>query len=434
VARSKSVFICEQCGFKSPKWLGKCPECSNWNSFVESLQTTRGASITNTAHVASINLDKVKISSTKRTPTGIAELDTALGGGVVSGQVVLLAGEPGIGKSTLLLQVAAKVKHAVYVAGEESAGQIKLRAGRLGLSCGGVEIYEETDIGAVLGTVFAMKMQPDILIVDSIQTMFTPELQGIPGSVGQVKESAFRLIQYAKRNNVPVFIVGHVTKEGSVAGPSTLAHMVDTVCWFEGDKTLEVRMVRAVKNRFGPTNEVGLFAMREKGLVSLDDSQAYFLQTTDAGLTSGSVKTCIMEGTRPLLVEVQALVNPTKLMIPRRVAQGFDSRRLETILAVLMKHMQFKLNERDVYINIVGGIQIKDPGADLAIALAVASSYKNTPLDNNLVAFGEMGLLGELRPLPFEEQRIKQSKKRGYAKVYSPQSHNSIRQVFSQLF
>lgn len=434
MAKAKTVFICQQCGMRSPKWLGKCPECENWNSFVETIESAKAIlSHKNTVSKKPITLAKIEKKNKKRISTGVAEFDSALGGGVVEGQVILIAGEPGIGKSTLLLQVASNMNKVVYVAGEESASQIKIRADRLGMDGESIDVYEETDIDVVLASIAANEPHPDAVIVDSIQTVFVSELQSIPGSVGQVREASFRLIQYAKSNNIPLFIVGHVTKGGSVAGPSTLAHMVDTVCWFEGDKTLEVRIVRAIKNRFGPTNEVGIFAMRDKGLVSLDDSQVYFLQTDSAANTPGSVKTCVLEGTRPILVEAQALVVPTKLAIPRRVAQGIDSKRLEMILAVMIKHLGLNMNERDVYINIVGGITVRDPGIDLAVAMAVASSYRNKVLPKDLVAFGEVGLLGELRHVSFEEQRIKQTRKRGFKQIVSPQSHKGIKKLFTEL-
>lgn len=414
-----TLFVCQSCGSESPKWLGKCPSCNNWNTFVEVAKVTGAYSKKPAKPSTPKYIKDVGKAQLKRIKTAISELDLVLGGGFVTGQVALLAGDPGIGKSTLLLQLASGVGGALYVLGEESLEQVKLRVNRMRVKADKIAFLEETDIDKVVATLEVDSKRSDIkiIIIDSVQTMYSSSLSGVPGSVGQVKEVAFRVIEFAKRQGIPVVLVGHVTKDGTVAGPSTLAHMVDTVLWLEGDKVSQLRILRSIKNRFAPVDEVGIFQMKEKGMVA-GGSDTMFLGAHRESIP-GSVISCIMEGTRPFLVEVQALVIPTKLAIPRRVVQGLDPKRVELIIAVLIRHAGLKLWERDIYINVVGGIKVKDPGVDLATALAIASSYKNKPVPRASLVIGEIGLLGEIRKTSFEEQRIKRAKGQGFTKVMS---------------
>lgn len=365
----------------------------------------------------------------------MAELDSVLSGGIVEGQVILLAGEPGIGKSTLLLGLAEKRHEALYVCGEESVGQIKLRADRMGLKAEGVAFLEETNIDIIVASFEKeyKRHKYELIIVDSVQTMYSDALSGVPGSVGQVREVAFRLINLAKKNNIPIVLVGHVTKDGTVAGPSTLAHMVDTVLWMEGDKLSPLRILRSIKNRFGSTDEVGIFQMTDKGLISASDIDSLFMSRGQES-SVGSILSCVMEGSRPILVEVQSLVVPTKLAFPRRVVHGIDSKKLELIIAILNRHAGFKLFEFDVFVNVVGGIKIKDPSIDLAVALAVASSYKNKPLKETPLAIGELGLLGEVRHTREDDKRINNAKKQGINKYISSSSVKTIREAIKVAF
>lgn len=364
-----------------------------------------------------IKLSSIPAKSTSRFSTKISELDRVLGGGLVLGQVVLIAGEPGIGKSTLLMQIADKLGNTLYVSGEESASQIAIRAKRLGVKSGETEIFEETDIDNVIEAIeknISANKGLKAIFIDSIQTMYTSDLSGMSGSVGQVRECTYRLVRVAKDNNVPLFIVGHVTKEGTMAGPAVLAHIVDTILWFEGDKTLQIRLLRANKNRFGPTDEVGIFEMQDRGLVSAADTDKLFL-TGEKKISSGSVVTSILEGSRPILVEIQSLVVPNKGAFPKRVAQGIDVRKLELLIAVLQKRCGLPLYEQDVFVNITGGISIKnDPSADLALSLSIASSYFDKPIPTKCLAIGEVGLLGDIRPVTWQEKRIKEARRLGY--------------------
>jgi len=414
-----SQYVCQQCSYQSPRWFGKCPECGSWNTAVESLTSkseSKGGS--KKSNKKPVSLTSILSKNTSRISTKIFELDRVLGGGLVGGQVILIAGEPGIGKSTILLQVAdnlsVKDKIVLYVSGEESTSQIKIRADRLGVRNGNIQLMEETDIDSVINTMSTIKDRVlHGVIVDSIQTMATNDLSGMAGSVGQVRECTYRLVRFAKGNNVPVFIVGHVTKEGTVAGPAVLMHLVDTVLWFEGDKTLTYRLVRAVKNRFGPTDEVGIFSMEDKGLISMDNPEKMFLTKRNA--VPGSVASLIMQGTRPMLVEIQALVVPTKMAFPRRVAQGIDSKKFELLLAVLTRRCGLPLNDYDCYISVSGGITLRnDPSADLAVCLAVASAYFDKALPERTVAIGEIDLLGSIREVIAQEKRIKEAKRLGY--------------------
>ncbi len=360
----------------------------------------------------------------------VPELDRVLGGGLVAGQVVLLAGEPGIGKSTILLQLTNNLKKSLYVSGEESASQIKIRADRLSIHKKSVQILESTDIDNVVG-VIEEENNLSVGIIDSIQTMSTTDLSGMAGSVGQVRECTYRLVRIAKQKGTPLFIVGHVTKEGTVAGPSLLAHLVDTVLWFEGEKTSTLRILRANKNRFGPTDEVGIFRMEEAGLESVPNASEVFI--TDAKkAVAGSVITSVIEGSRPILAEIQSLVIPSKLINPRRVVQGIDSRRAEIILAILSRRAGLPINQNDVFINVVGGLTIKEPAIDLALAMSLASAHFDKPLPKNTLAIGEVDLLGEIRKATSSEKRIKEARRLGYKNVISNSAFSYISQAIKQ--
>jgi len=431
----KSKYVCGACGYSQTGWSGKCPECDSWGTLVETLEApTHGRKSKNRIQIKDpISLSSVKAQDTKRIGTKISELDRVLGGGLVPGQVVLLAGEPGIGKSTLLLQLSDNLGNALYISGEESTGQIKVRADRLGVKSSSINVLEETNTDAVLEVINSQsqgKNRPNVIIIDSIQTMSTRDLSGMAGSVGQVRESAFRLVQATKALGIPLLLVGHATKEGTVAGPATLSHMVDTVCWFEGDKEILVRTLRSVKNRFGPTDEIGLFKMEEKGLISIEESEKMFVSESDKKVP-GSAVTCVMEGTRPVLVEIQSLVVPTHTAYPRRIAQGIDSKRLEVILAVIIQRLRLPFWEKDVYISVVGGFNVKEPAADLAVALALVSSFKAKALPKS-VSVGELDLSGGLRPVFAGSKRKKQASRQGYKTYISSDEFNNLTSVVSR--
>lgn len=434
-----SKYICQQCGYESAGWMGKCPECGTWNSLVETVVDTPSKSGGKSSgknsvlrNIKTIKLSDIKSSSIKRVSTNISELDRVLGGGIVPGQAILIAGEPGIGKSTLLTQLAASLSNILYVCGEESASQVKVRADRLGVAKTNIELLEDTDVDDVIDQISVSGGIYSAIIVDSIQTMSTSDLSGMAGSVGQVRECAFRLLREAKRLNIPLFLVGHVTKEGTVAGPAVLAHIVDTVLWFEGDKTLTTRVLRAVKNRFGPTDEVGVFEMNDQGLKPIDDIEKAFLEKNQKAV-SGSIVTSVMQGTRPILVEIQALVVPTKLAIPRRVVQGIDSRRLELLLAVLTRRCGLPLYDSDVFVNVAGGFKVVEPATDLAICLAVASAFFDKPISGNTIAVGEIGLLGEVREVVAEGKRLKEAKRLGFTKSISSKEFKYLNQALAGL-
>jgi DNA repair protein RadA/Sms len=437
-----SKYVCQQCGYESTGWMGKCPNCGEWNTLVETVvETSNKAQGAKSGRNKQINkstnnpikLSDIKQTATKRISTKISELDRVLGGGLVPGQVVLIAGEPGIGKSTLLTQISANLGSVLYVCGEESANQVKVRSDRLGIKKSDVSLLEETDVDEVIQSFSESINQYSAMIVDSIQTMTTGDLSGMAGSVGQVRECAFRLLRAAKERNIPLFLVGHVTKEGTVAGPAVLAHIVDTVLWFEGDKTLTTRILRAVKNRFGPTDEVGVFEMQDKGLMPIADIEKAFLEKGIKNV-SGSIATSVMQGTRPILVEIQALVVPTKLMIPRRVAQGIDSRRLELLLAVLTRRCSLPLYEFDVFVNVAGGLKVTEPASDLAICLAIASSYYDKSISGKVIAIGEVGLLGETREVVAQEKRIKEARRMGFTTGISSSEYKFVSQAIKELF
>ena len=393
-----------------------------------------------------IKLSEIKQTATKRISTKISELDRVLGGGLVPGQVVLIAGEPGIGKSTLLTQLASNLSNTdknssvLYVCGEESATQVKVRSDRLGIKDSNIDLLEDTDTDSIIDTINTQGQSLQMIIVDSIQTMTTSDLSGMAGSVGQVRECAFRLLKAAKNLNIPLLLVGHVTKEGTVAGPAVLAHIVDTVLWFEGDKTLTTRVLRAVKNRFGPIDEVGVFEMEDRGLIPIDNIEKAFLDSSDKGTkkdqkqVSGCVVTSVMQGTRPILVEIQALVVPTKLAFPRRIAQGIDSRRLELLLAVLTRRAGLPLYDMDVFVNVAGGFKVTEPATDLAICLAIASAYFDKPVSGDVVAVGEVGLLGEIREVVAQAKRIKEAVRMGFSIPISSKEYKYLNQIIKSLF
>lgn len=430
-----SHYVCQQCGYSQIGWAGKCPNCGAWGSLVETVTSKVKGQDGKRVKVEigkPINLAKIKPSETSRIKTGISELDRVLGGGLIQGQVVLLAGEPGIGKSTLLLQVVDKLSPSIYVSGEESARQVKIRADRLNIDSKRINFLEATDADSILATLDSQSPPPKGVIIDSIQTMSTRDLAGLPGSVGQVRECAFRFLKWAKANHVPTVLVGHVTKEGTVAGPAVLAHIVDTVLWFEGDKSLSLRLLRGVKNRFGATDEVGIFQMDELGLTSVKNPHELFI-TSRGKNVSGSVITSVMEGSRPVLIEIQSLVVPTKLAFPRRVAQGFDSKRLELLLAVLARRAGVPILDRDVFVNVAGGIAIREPAGDLAVCLSLASSYYDKALPPKLLALGEVGLLGEVREVSSQARRIREAKQQGFTKIISSKECPYLREAVGRV-
>ena len=422
----KTVFFCKECGFESAKWLGQCPACKEWNTFVEepvaAAKATTGQAI-RSGRTISVprRLKEIDSKAETRISSGIGELDRVLGGGIVPGSLVLVGGDPGIGKSTLLLQVcqnlAAKGEKVLYISGEESLRQIKMRADRLGEFTDALSLLCETDLGAIREVMEEQK--PGIAIVDSIQTMYDEEIASAPGSVSQVRESTNVLMQIAKGLGIMIFIVGHVTKEGNVAGPRVLEHMVDTVLYFEGDRFASYRILRAVKNRFGSTNEIGVFEMKNDGLAEVKNPSEYMLEGKPVG-TSGSVVTCAMEGTRPLLVEVQALVCRSNFGLPRRTAVGTDYNRVNLLMAVLEKKAGMFLSESDAYVNIAGGIRMNEPAIDLGIVLAVVSSFRDVVIPDNTIAFGEVGLSGEVRSVSMAGQRVAEAKKLGFTKMILP--------------
>lgn len=415
MAKPHSQYVCQQCGYSQVGWAGKCPNCGAWNSLVETIikESTKGSkgAKSTPGQTKPVSLASVSSKKTTRISTKVSELDRVLGGGLVPGQVTLIAGEPGIGKSTLLLQLADKLSEVLYVCGEESAGQVAIRARRLGVKNKKIEFLEETDVDLALEAIGS----PNAVIVDSIQTMSTSDLSGLAGSVGQVRECAFRLLRAAKAKNIPLFLVGHITKEGTVAGPAALAHVVDTLLWFEGDTTLTLRVLRAVKNRFGPTDEVGIFTMEEAGLIPQNNPEKIFL-TRSKKAVAGSVISSVLQGTRPILVEIQSLVIPSKLPFPKRIAQGIDPRRFELLLAVVSRRCGLPLYENDCFVNVAGGIKVTETASDLAVCLSLASSYLDKPMPQGAVAIGEIGLLGEVREVTAQEKRVKEAKRLGFSK------------------
>lgn len=425
MAKAKaSTFFCQECGYESAKWMGQCPGCRAWNSFVEEpvgKVSGKAAGKNLFSGEKPVTLEEIETSETERLSSGMAELDRVLGGGIVQGSLVLVGGDPGIGKSTILLQVcknlAASGISTLYVSGEESLKQIKMRAARIGTFTNDVKFMCETSLAQIEAVI--TKEKPRVVIIDSIQTMCNEEISSAPGSVSQVRESTSVLMQLAKKQGVMIFIVGHVTKEGTVAGPRVLEHMVDTVLYFEGDRHAAYRILRGVKNRFGSTNEIGVFEMREKGLCEVANPSEYMLSGRPEN-ASGSVVACSMEGTRPILIEIQALVCRTSFGIPRRTAAGTDSNRVNLLLAVLEKRLNMPLSACDTYINIAGGIRMNEPAIDLALVLAIISSYQDKPIDEKTIVFGEVGLSGEVRAVSQASQRVMEAKKLGFHRVILP--------------
>ena len=426
MAKGKTtIFFCQNCGYESSKWMGQCPACHEWNTFAEEpTSPSKGKTGRSLAGITAepLRLSQVDIHEGQRISSGIKELDRVLGGGIVSGSLVLVGGDPGIGKSTLLLQVCHHLtqsgRKVLYVSGEESAQQIKMRANRLGESKNELLILCETNLEIIRGVL--EKIKPDVVVIDSIQTMYSENVTSAPGSVSQVRESTGIFLQIAKGMGISVFLVGHVTKEGVVAGPRVLEHMVDTVLYFEGDRHAAYRILRGVKNRFGSTNEIGVFEMQETGLTEVENPSEYMLsgKPKDA---SGSVVACSMEGTRPVLIEIQALVCQSNLPMPRRTTAGTDFNRVNLLLAVLEKRAGIHLSSCDVYVNIAGGIKMTEPAIDLGLVLALVSSYKDIPVDEKVIAFGEVGLSGEIRAVGMAQQRVQEAKKLGFTTVLMPE-------------
>ncbi len=416
--KRKTVFLCSECGYETGKWFGKCPSCGSWNTIsefkVKPEVVTRGVLEKPRGTNRSAVLKEIEISNEDRFLSGIAELDRVLGGGAVHGSFVLVGGEPGIGKSTLLLQMCeemCKSAKVLYVSGEESRRQIKLRANRLGISPPSLFVLAETDLEQILSETDAV--QPDVLIVDSIQTVYRPEVSAAPGGTTQIKECAMALMQYAKLHNVTIFIVGHVNKEGSLAGPKILEHMVDCVLYFEGESTSTFRCLRAAKNRYGSTNEIGVFEMSDHGLLEVQNPSAAMLSGHPIG-ASGNCIACTMEGTRPILIEMQALVAKSAFNVPRRTAAGVDYNRMVLLLAILEKRAGLFLSGSDAYVNVVGGMRLDEPAVDLPMALAIVSSFRDKPLPEGVMAFGEVGLTGELRAVSAASQRLQEAWRLGF--------------------
>ena len=419
----KSVYFCQNCGHEESKWLGQCPMCKEWNTFAEEkVVSIKGQKSSGEKQVQAVTLSSVTTDEDERMKTELVELDRVLGGGIVPGSLILVGGDPGIGKSTLLLQVCQKLsamnKKVLYISGEESLKQIKLRANRMGEFSENLYLLCETSLNLIQTAIEREK--PDVVVIDSIQTMYNEEIGSAPGSVSQVRESTNVFMQLAKGMNIAIFIVGHVTKEGTVAGPRVLEHMVDTVLYFEGDRHASYRILRGVKNRFGSTNEIGVFEMRKEGLVEVENPSEFMLSGKPEN-ASGSVVACAMEGTRPMLMEIQALVCKSNFGMPRRTAAGIDYNRVNLLMAVLEKRVGLPLSGYDAYVNIAGGIRMNEPAVDLGIIMAVASSYKNRPVSEDTIVFGEVGLSGEVRAVTMPEQRVAEAKKLGFKVCVVPE-------------
>ena len=427
MAKALTVFVCSNCGYESAKWLGKCPSCNEWNSFYEE-KISKGADGKKEKKTAAIPvlLNSVEKTKTARIKTGFDELDRVLGGGIVKGSLVLLGGEPGIGKSTLILQICNLMQgegKVLYVSGEESAEQIKLRADRLGINNDNIMFLGETDIDIIDETI--SEVMPKLVIIDSIQTMYSSDLTATAGSVSQVREITARVMKCCKQNNITTIVIGHVTKDGNIAGPRVLEHMVDTVLYLEGERYFTYRILRGVKNRFGSTNEIGMFEMKNEGMVEVSNPSSVLLEDRE-DIPAGSIVVASMEGTRPLLVELQALTSMSVFGLPRRTANGIDYNRLTLLIAVLEKRASLPLGNQDVYLNIVGGIKINEPALDLGIVLSAASSYKNIPIPKGTIAIGEVGLTGEVRAVNMIEKRIKEAEKLGFKTCIIPESNKKL--------
>ncbi len=427
MARVKMMFVCSSCGASQSKWAGQCADCGEWNTMIESVPDTgnrrTGIAAGLAGDIRIQTLDEVQLESEERTLTGIGELDRVLGGGLVHGSVTLIGGDPGIGKSTLLTQTMAALADrlsCLYVTGEESLQQVSLRARRLGLDDQDLKLLSATCVENIIA--LAARQKPRVMVIDSIQTVYTETLGSAPGAVGQVRESAAQLVRFAKQTGTALFLVGHVTKEGTLAGPRVLEHMVDTVLYFEGDSGERYRMIRAVKNRFGAVNELGVFAMTDSGLKPVNNPSAIFLSRHDEPVP-GSIITVIREGSRPLLIEVQALVDESHSSNPRRICLGLDANRLNMLLAVMHRHGGIALFDQDVFINVVGGVRVTETGADTALLLAALSSFRNRPLPTDLITFGEIGLAGEIRPVPNGQERLREAAKHGFKHAIVPKAN-----------
>lgn len=429
------VYFCNECGFESSKWMGQCPACKAWNSFVEEKVNKKSVSgngsLTRREEVKPLPMSEINTEEESRTVIGINELDRVLGGGIVKGSLTLVGGDPGIGKSTLLLQVCKKLSDAglnvLYVSGEESLRQIKLRANRIGQMNDNLKLLCETDLRLIEDAI--KRNKPDVAVIDSIQTMYDEEVGSAAGSVSQVREATSVFMRLAKEGNVSIFIVGHVTKEGTVAGPRVLEHMVDTVLYFEGDRHASYRILRGVKNRFGSTNEIGVFEMKNEGLTEVPNPSEFMLSGKPEN-SSGSIVSCSMEGTRPILVEIQALVSKTSFGFPRRQSAGSDTNRLNLLMAVLEKRLNLALYDQDAYVNIAGGIKVTEPAVDLGIVMAIISSYKNRAIDDKTIAFGEVGLSGEVRAVSQAVARVAEAKKLGFNTCIVPYSvMDSVKEI-----
>lgn len=444
MAKAKTVYVCQNCGTEHFKWQGQCRECGEWNSLVEQVKKEGKSKSGKRAKAAKmVEMGEIEEEKMQRRSTGMSEVDRVLGGGLVAGEIILMAGEPGIGKSTLLTQLSVKADErkdgkkggvkVVYVCGEESPGQVKMRVDRLGLGeekIGSLKLLPETDVDSVLEAL--KKERPSLVVVDSIQSVTTSDLTGMAGSVGQIRECTNRLIDFGKRFDVPVMLVGHVTKKGEIAGPKILEHMVDCVLELTGDRYHELRLLRAVKNRFGATDEVGVFRMMEKGMKEIVNPSKVFLDERDEE-AAGSAVAVVMEGTRPVLVEIQALVSKTELPVPRRVAQGIGTKRLQVLCGVLQKQAGLGLGSRDVFVKVTGGLSLKEPAVDLAVAMAVMSSYFGKSLEQDAVSVGEVGLLGEIRSVSWYKKRVKEAKKLGFSKIYSRDSYKRIKDLAKKI-
>ncbi len=422
--KAKTKFVCNECGFESAKWLGKCPACNNWNTFEEQVSSPlkTGVSVSNITNLSAKPLSEINYSDEERFKTDISELDRVLGGGIVKGGIVLLSGDPGIGKSTILLQICNALQKnlkMLYVSGEESAMQIKMRANRLGVESDNVSIMTETETVSVCDYIIAQR--PDLVMIDSIQTMTIAELSSSAGSIVQVRESTNMLLKVGKSLSIPIFIVGHVNKGGDIAGPKVMEHIVDTVLYFEGERNQSYRILRGIKNRFGSTNEIGVFEMTETGLREVENPSAMMLSGRMPDVSGGCI-TCVIEGTRPILAEVQGLVTQSGFGNARRTATGFDYNRLNLIIAVLEKRLGLNFSNFDAYINIVGGMRLDEPAADLGVALSLVSAFSDKPIDEKLIAFGEIGLSGEIRSVPRVLSRINEAARLGFTKCIVPKA------------
>ena len=435
MAKVKTKYVCQQCGYETARYMGKCPECGSWDSFIEEISTKEtGSNCVIDDNSTPVLIKDVEIGKEIRTSTNISELDRVLGGGLVQGSIVLLAGDPGIGKSTILLQTSGELsksgKKILYISAEESASQVKLRSDRLKINTDNLFIYPQTNFELIKKHILNQK--PDIVIVDSIQAIYTDNIQSSAGSVSQIRECCNELMHISKRENITMIVIGHVTKDGNIAGPKVLEHMVDTVIQFEGDKYKTYRILRAIKNRFGNTSEVGMFEMCSNGLSEVVNPSELFLKEYNESQTTGSTIIVTSEGTRPMLVEIQALVGVTPYPAPRRVVNGVEFNRVLQILAVLEKRVGLNLSKQDVYVNVIGGIDIKEPAADLGIALAVATCARDVAIDKHTAIVGEIGLSGEIRAVNNIEKRIKEVEKLGFKKIIIPEN-NSLNESFGNI-